>query len=150
VRIYDPPMAEAIVAGVMIKDGRILLCHRSPDRRWYPDVWDLPGGHVELGETPTEALKRELLEELGVSVRSLSRHPLARVRTPELEMEIWPVTGWHGTPANLVPEEHDAIALFTAEDLTTLEMAHDSYLALLRTVLKARQVSDVQDTVSGV
>ena len=59
------------MAGVMIKDGRILLCHRSPHRRWYPDVWDLPGGHVEPGETSTEALKRELLEELGVSVHSL-------------------------------------------------------------------------------
>jgi 8-oxo-dGTP diphosphatase len=135
VRIYDLPMAEAIVAGVMIKDGRILLCHRSPDRQWYPDVWDLPGGHVELGETPTEALKRELLEELGVSVHSLS-HPLGRLCKPEFEMDIWQVTGWHGTPANLVPEEHDAIAWFTAEELTSLEIAHDSYLPLLRTVLK--------------
>ena len=132
-------MAERIVAGAMIKDGRILLCHRSPNRRWYPDVWDLPGGHVESGETSTEALKRELLEELGVSVRSLARHPLDRVRTSEFEMDIWPVTDWHGTPANLVPDEHDAIAWFAAEDLTTLEMAHHSYLALLGTALRARQ-----------
>ena len=132
-------MAERIVAGAMIKDGRILLCHRSPNRRWYPDVWDLPGGHVESGETSTEALKRELLEELGVSVHSLSRHPLDRVHTPEVEMDIWPVTDWHGTPANLVPDEHDAIAWFAAEDLTTLEMAHHSYLALLGTALRARQ-----------
>jgi 8-oxo-dGTP diphosphatase len=132
-------MAEAIVAGAMIKDGRVLLCHRSPHRRWYPDVWDLPGGHVELGETPTEALKRELLEELGVSVHTLSRHPLDRLCTPEFEMDIWPVTDWEGTPANLVPEEHDVIAWFTAGELTSLEMAHDSYLALLQTVLTARQ-----------
>ena len=135
VRIYDLPMAEAIVAGVMIKDGRILLCHRSADRQWYPGVWDLPGGHVEFGETPTEALKRELVEELGVCVHSLS-HPLDRLCTPEFEMDIWQVTGWHGTPANLAPEEHDAIAWFTAEELTSLEIAHDSYLPLLRTVLK--------------
>jgi 8-oxo-dGTP pyrophosphatase MutT (NUDIX family) len=135
VRIYDLPMAEAIVAGVMIKDGRILLCHRSADRQWYPDVWDLPGGHVELGESPTEALRRELAEELGVSVHSLS-HPLGRLCTPEIEMDIWQVTGWHGTPANLAPEEHDAIAWFTAEELTSLEVAHGSYLPLLRTVLK--------------
>lgn len=132
-------MAEVIVAGVMIKGGRILLCHRSPHRRWYPDVWDLPGGHVEPGETSTEALKRELLEELGVSVHSLARHPLDWVCTPEFEMDIWPVADWHGTPANLVPEEHDAIAWFTADELTTLELAHDSYLALLRTALRARQ-----------
>jgi 8-oxo-dGTP diphosphatase len=132
-------MTEAIVAGAMTKDGRILLCHRSPDRQWYPDVWDLPGGHVEPGETSTEALKRELLEELGVSVHSLPRHPLDRLRTPEFEMDIWPVTSWHGTPSNLVPEEHDAIEWFRAEDFTTLEMAHGSYPALLRAVLRTRQ-----------
>jgi 8-oxo-dGTP pyrophosphatase MutT (NUDIX family) len=132
-------MTEAIVAGAMIKDGRILLCHRSPNRRWYPNVWDLPGGHVEAGETSSEALKRELLEELGVSVRSLPRHPLDRLRTPEFELDIWPVTDWHGTPSNLVPEEHDAVAWFSAEDLTALEMAHGSYPDLLRAILGARR-----------
>jgi 8-oxo-dGTP diphosphatase len=84
VRIYDRPMAEAIVAGAMIKDGRVLLCHRSPHRRWYPDVWDLPGGHVELGETPTEALKRELLEELSVSVA----HAVAASTRPALHPRV--------------------------------------------------------------
>jgi 8-oxo-dGTP diphosphatase len=132
-------MTETIVAGAMTRGGRILLCHRSPDRRWYPDVWDLPGGHVEPGETSTEALKRELFEELGVSVDSLPRHPLDRLRTSEFEMEIWQVTDWHGTPANLVPEEHDAVAWFAADDLTTLELAHGSYPALLAAVLRPRQ-----------
>jgi 8-oxo-dGTP diphosphatase len=138
VRVYDLPMAESIVAGAMIEGCRILLCHRSPGRRWYPDVWDLPGGHVELGETPAEALERELLEELGVSVHLLPPQPLKRLRTVEFEMDIWSVEGWDGTPANLVPEEHDAIAWFTAEELTALEMAHHSYLDLFRTVLRAR------------
>ena len=96
-------MAEAIVAGVIITDGRILLCHRSPDRRWYPNVWDLPGGHVGVGESPAEALKRELLEELGIAAHSLSRHPLERLCTAEFEMDIWAVTAWDGTPVNLVP-----------------------------------------------
>ena len=81
-------MAEAIVAGVIVMDSRILLCHRSPGRRWYPDVWDLPGGHVEVGESSADALKRELLEELGVAARSLSEHPLERLCTAEAEMDI--------------------------------------------------------------
>jgi 8-oxo-dGTP diphosphatase len=142
-------MAEPIVAGVMIKDGRILLCHRSPSRRWYPDVWDLPGGHVEPGETSTEALKRELLEELGVSVHSLARHPVDRVRTPEFEMDIWSVTDWDGTPENLDPDEHDAIAWFAAGDLTSLKMAHHSYLAFLVTSLRARQTSTSSTPSAG-
>ena len=128
-------MAESVVAGALIECRRILLCHRSPGRRWYPAVWDLPGGHVELGETPTAALERELLEELGVSVYSLPPGPLMRLSTVDVEMGIWFVGSWNGTPANLAPAEHDAIAWFTAEELTALEMAHPSYLDLFRAML---------------
>ena len=86
-------MAEANVAGVMIKDGRRL--------RVLPRAASTPPG-------------------LHARVRAgrLAGRRLA------------------GTPANLVPEEHDAIAWFTAESLTTLQLAHDSYLALLQTALK--------------
>jgi 8-oxo-dGTP diphosphatase len=38
--------------------------HRSRDRRWYPDVRDLPGGRVEPGEDEPAALTRELREEV--------------------------------------------------------------------------------------
>ena len=44
---------------------------------------------MELGETPTEALERELLEELGVSVYSLPPGPLMRLSTVDVEMGIW-------------------------------------------------------------
>lgn len=44
-------------------DGRILLCHRR-DR----DLWNLPGGGVEPGESPWEAVKREVTEEVGLVV----------------------------------------------------------------------------------
>jgi mutator protein MutT len=130
-------MADSVVAGALIEGGRILLCHRSPGRRWYPDVWDFPGGHVELGESPTEALERELLEELGVEVYSLPPGPLIQLSTVDVEMGIWLVGSWKGRPANLAPEEHDAIAWFTAEELTALEMAHASYLDLFRAILTA-------------
>src|SRR6202044_4104637 len=58
----------AIVAAVLVRDGRVLLCLRSPQRRWSPCMWDLPGGHVEHGESDPVALARELCEELGVTV----------------------------------------------------------------------------------
>ena len=43
-------LAVMLVAGVLVRGAEVLLGHRSPHRRWYPDVWDLPGGHVEPGE----------------------------------------------------------------------------------------------------
>jgi 8-oxo-dGTP diphosphatase len=130
-------MADAIVTGVIVKDGRILLCHRSEARQWNPNVWDLPGGHIELGESPTEALRRELREELGIVVNSLSQQPLDRLRGPDLEMDIYAVLAWDGTPVNLAPEEHDAIEWFAAEDLPGLKMGHDSYLSCFIAALRA-------------
>jgi 8-oxo-dGTP diphosphatase len=52
-----------VVAGLLVVGNTVLLCHRSANRRWYPNVWDLPGGHVEHGESPAAALVRELKEE---------------------------------------------------------------------------------------
>ena len=52
-----------VAAGVLFFDdaGRILLVQPT-----YKDYWDLPGGYVETGETPTQAAAREVREELGI------------------------------------------------------------------------------------
>ncbi|GLV60997.1 hypothetical protein KDH_78150 [Dictyobacter sp. S3.2.2.5] len=46
-------------------EGRILVQKRSPDRKLFPNCWDIIGGHVEAGETLTTALAREIREETG-------------------------------------------------------------------------------------
>jgi 8-oxo-dGTP diphosphatase len=124
-----------IVTGLLRDGDRVLLCHRSPGRRWYPDVWDLPGGHVEPGELPAAALARELREELGVDVTAPSGVPLREVRGATFDMQIWLVEAWSGSPANVAPDEHDAIAWFTVDALGDLSLAHDSYLAMFSKVL---------------
>jgi ADP-ribose pyrophosphatase YjhB (NUDIX family) len=56
------------VAGVILhREGRVLLQHRDdrPDIRW-PGAWAIFGGHVEEGEPPDEAARREIHEELGL------------------------------------------------------------------------------------
>jgi 8-oxo-dGTP pyrophosphatase MutT (NUDIX family) len=128
------PKARIVTA--LLRDGnRILLCHRSPWRRWYPDVWDLPGGHLEPGELPGAALARELREELGIDIAAPSGPPVQQVRADTFDMQIWLIEAWMGSPLNVAPDEHDAIEWFTEDALGELPLAHDSYLAIFSEVL---------------
>ncbi|MBL0374685.1 8-oxo-dGTP diphosphatase MutT [Rhizobium sp. KVB221] len=56
-------------------DGRILLSQR-PEGKSLAGLWEFPGGKVEVGETPEEALIRELREELGVETKVACLAPL--------------------------------------------------------------------------
>jgi 8-oxo-dGTP diphosphatase len=54
-----------VVAAIIQREGRILICRRKPDQP-HPLKWEFPGGKVEDGESPADALRRELAEELGI------------------------------------------------------------------------------------
>jgi 8-oxo-dGTP diphosphatase len=56
---------KSVVAGLIIKDGKILVCQRTR-HQVMPLKWEFPGGKIEEGEQPREALHRELDEELGI------------------------------------------------------------------------------------
>src|SRR5580704_9847234 len=78
-----------VVAALILRDSRILVCQRRRDDS-HPLQWEFPGGKVETGEIPEEALARELREELGVEAtigRELfrTRHRYREFR-PELEL----------------------------------------------------------------
>lgn len=115
----------------------MLLCHRAPGRRWFPDVWDFPGGHVEPGERPGEALRREVAEELGVELEGVDGEPVLHRVVPQtgLDLTVWVSWRWRGTVSNLQPEEHDAIGWFGAGELAGLRFADPSYLPMLRRLL---------------
>jgi len=55
-----------VVAALIESDGKILACQRRRGAR-FELMWEFPGGKVDPGEFPEEALKRELHEELGVN-----------------------------------------------------------------------------------
>ncbi len=57
-----------VAVGILIRaDGALLLSTR-PEGKAYAGYWEFPGGKIEAGETVTEALRRELIEELGVTI----------------------------------------------------------------------------------
>ncbi len=58
-------MMKRVVAALIVKDGKILVCQRTKHQTM-PLKWEFPGGKIEDGEQPRDALRRELEEELGI------------------------------------------------------------------------------------
>jgi 8-oxo-dGTP diphosphatase len=54
-----------VVAAVILEGGKILVCQRTRHQTM-PMKWEFPGGKIEEGEQPRDALRRELEEELGI------------------------------------------------------------------------------------
>src|SRR3954469_12892120 len=89
-----------VVAGVLVDGaGRILIAQRPPGKH-LAGMWEFPGGKLEAGETPLEALARELDEELGISVDPLSFEALIRIPwhfgEREMLLEAIVVRAWTG------------------------------------------------------
>jgi mutator protein MutT len=128
-----------VVAAILHRGNRVLLCHRAPDRRWYPGVWDFPGGHVEEGERPAQALRRELAEEIGVDVGVVVDEPVLHLIDDEtgFDLTVWHITSWTGTVRNRQPAEHDEVSWVAEPVLRHLDYADTSYLTVLLQILRA-------------
>src|SRR5579885_3707145 len=66
-----------VVAGLIFQDGKILVCQRTRHQTM-PLKWEFPGGKIEEGEQPRDALYRELDEELGI--RAKIGNEVSRIR----------------------------------------------------------------------
>ncbi len=102
--------AKQVAAALIVRNRRILVCQRTRHQPM-PLKWEFPGGKIERGEQPTDALRRELEEELGIDatigdevvrIRHTYRHGgavelrffLVREYTGELENRIFRDIQW--------------------------------------------------------
>ncbi|MEP2937628.1 MAG: (deoxy)nucleoside triphosphate pyrophosphohydrolase [Gilvibacter sp.] len=60
-----------VACGIIKNSGKYFLCRRGPSKT-FSGFWEFPGGKVENNETPEDALKRELIEELNMKVEILN------------------------------------------------------------------------------
>jgi 8-oxo-dGTP diphosphatase len=108
-----------VVAAVVERGGRLLLCRRPAGKR-HAGLWEFPGGKFLPGESPLDAARRELCEELGVEVVAAGGLLFA-VADPGSPF----VLEFHrveiaGDPALL---EHDALAWAAPEELAAYPLA---------------------------
>lgn len=91
-----------VAAAVVTRpDGAVLLAQR-PDGKPYAGYWEFPGGKLEPGETPRQALARELREELGLEVVRAAPWLVQRYDYPhaDVELHFFRVLAWRGEPAS--------------------------------------------------
>jgi 8-oxo-dGTP diphosphatase len=109
---------EVAVAVLIDRGGQFLLTSR-PQGKVYEGYWEFPGGKIEAGETVEQALRRELQEELGITIAcatlwkvEVMDYPHARVRlhfckvfewSGELQMREQQSMAWQQLPVEVTP-----------------------------------------------
>jgi mutator protein MutT len=128
-----------VVASVIEREGRLLVCERPAHKR-HGGLWEFPGGKVEAGESDFEAVERELDEELDVRVLQVGAEefsvadPGSHFVIAFLPVEI------DGEPRCL---EHAALAWVTAEELLSLPLApSDRQFARFRVGAAANEAAE--------
>ena len=106
-------------AGLVREDGKVLTLRRSKTDPNRPFTWDIPGGDVEYGEDLTEAIKREVREESGIVLESLTLIDVIGFTIPD--GEYWVSIGYFARvpqdTAVTISWEHDQFEWVTKEEL---------------------------------
>ena len=125
-----------VVAGAIIKDGKVFAAQRG-NHGETKFKWEFPGGKIEPGETPEEALARELKEELKINVKV---HEIITKVVDEYETQVLHIDTYRCTLISGEPTltEHLAMAWsnkdeldklnFSKADAVTLEKIKKEYL----------------------
>lgn len=106
-----------VVAAVIMKEGRVFATQRGYGE--FKDGWEFPGGKVEAGESPEEALRREISEELEVEVNVGDIIDTIEYDYPafHLSMKCYACTIAGGSPHLL---EHEAARWLSADQLDSV------------------------------
>jgi 8-oxo-dGTP diphosphatase len=110
------------IHGVIASRGRMLVLKRAPAMTYRPGSWDLPGGHITLGESLEECLSREVKEETGLDVaidRLLGLN--AMISEPYLQA-IYSCRLSVFQNVRLRPDEHVDHRWVTVDELASLEL----------------------------
>ena len=100
-------MLTVVAAVIRDREGRILVCQRRRDDT-HALKWEFPGGKVEAGESPPQALRRELEEELALCARigaEVERYEFRYPGKAAILLIFHAVTEFSGEPCNRIFEE---------------------------------------------
>lgn len=87
-----------VAVGVLVRADDAFLLTSRPEGKAYAGYWEFPGGKLEAGETIQEALRRELQEEIGVTIQNCELWRTERIDYPHalVQLNFCKVTQWTG------------------------------------------------------
>lgn len=117
------------VYGLLVKDDQVLLARRK-DTGYEDGNYNFPSGHIDGEEAATEAMKRELREELGIEVTELKIvHIMHRLSTDREGVEfLIEVSAWNGTLTNTEPEKCDDLRWFPIDKIPDNLIPYQAFL----------------------
>jgi mutator protein MutT len=111
------------IAFMLIQDGQVLAEKRKATKRVVPGAIALPGGHIEVRESPEEALYREMQEEVGLVPTETAYVCTLLHRSQEFrKLHYFAVTRWEGA---IIPHEAASVLWIPLDALETLDLDVD-------------------------
>ncbi len=110
------------VHGVIARGGKLLVLKRAPSMPYKPGTWDLPGGHLVLGESFEECLAREIEEETGLTIAPPHLLGIHSSVGPYLQAIFACAVAGHANDIRLRPHEHVEARWVLPAELVHLEL----------------------------
>lgn len=115
-----------VVGGALFRNGKLLVVKRTNSRKFWPGIWEIPGGKVEGSETDVEALQREFLEETHLKINVIRKFYTFRyiyVDEPAEENDY--IVKSDNFEVKIDPEEHTEHRWVTKGEFKNLETSPD-------------------------
>ncbi len=130
-----PVVQKVIAAGILLKDGKVLIIQRSNDDDSFPGLWEVPSGKKEELEPVDAAVKREVKEEIGIDVEIVKPLTVFNFKT-EKDTEIRDATQINflvkpvETAEVKLSDEHQGSAWIEEEEIDRYDISSETKAAL--------------------